>query len=126
MTKQLILALSLAGTSMAVKAEPVVYYCNTQHFAQITEDGVANVKSYPFKMKVDSSRRTVEFRGEVLDGITLNEVDIWDDLVSFNGTTKDGTRTFIFSGEDLSYAGILLGPGVKWHPEGHRSKCDKF
>ena len=128
LTKYLFTALLIAGLPATANAETSVYYCNTQHFAQITDDGVANVKSYPFKMKVDSSRRTVEFKGDVLGGLNLRNVNIWDNGVNFDGSTGNGNQVFVFDSGYLSYTGLIarIGGSVLFYPEGHISKCDKF
>ena len=71
MTKQLLTALLIAGLSATAKAEPVVYQCETISFARITEKGVGNLKSHPFRLFVDlgkpeSTNKKIKVVGEVI------------------------------------------------------------
>lgn len=54
---------------MAAKAEPTVYYCNTTQYAEVTEERVANIRSYAFKLFIDleATPRRVKASGEAVN-----------------------------------------------------------
>lgn len=65
MTKHFLTALLIAGFSVAAKAEPTVYYCNTTAYAQVDASNVSDIRSYPFKLFVDLEQGKVKIAGDV-------------------------------------------------------------
>ena len=55
----------IATTAIFAKAEPSVYFCNTTEFAQVTDDGVGNIKSYPFRLFVDLDQKKIKISGDI-------------------------------------------------------------
>ena len=90
MTKHLLTALLIAGFSVAAKAEPTVYYCNTTEYAQVTGGGVIDVKSYPFKLFVDKAK--VKISGDI-DPIEITSGA--DGTVLPMSLSKDGNDDFL-------------------------------
>ena len=80
MTKQLLTALLIAGLSATAKAKPVAYYCATTANVTVTEKGIVEHQSNPFRLLVDleSKRvkisRDVDFYWEWEDGLGNEQV----------------------------------------------------
>ena len=80
MTKQLLTALLIAGLSATAKAEPVAYYCATTANVTVTEEGVVEHQSNPFRLLVDLAAKRVKVsRGESIsweweDGLRNEQV----------------------------------------------------
>ena len=86
MTKQLLTALLIAGISLTANAELVVYYCNTTSYGQVTNEGVDNIRSYPFKLFIDLEQGKVKISGEIspieiVNGTRFGRVKSWGDEV---------------------------------------------
>ena len=79
---KLLTALLIAGISATAKAEPVAYFCNTTKYAQVTDDEVSKIRSYPFKLLVDLEQGKVKISGEIspieiVDGKFFGRVKPW-------------------------------------------------
>ena len=118
MTKKLLTALLIAGISVTVKAEPVVYYCEMKVFAELTADGeIRRYKNERFPMKVEERR--VSFGG---DGFMSNHSEtLRASFVPSQGFFISEGGTW-FENNILTSSSHSLGESVA----SFVARCDKF
>ena len=136
MTKQLLTALLIAGLLATAKAEPVAYFCNTTQYAEVTDDEVSNIRSYPFKLLVDLEQGKVKISGdispiEIVDGKFFGRVEPWGGdeagLRQDSFFAHDPTIVLDFRDGQLAFTGIgKLTSTDDFIIASYLASCEKF
>ena len=135
MTKQVLIALLITGLSAIAKAEPTVYFCNTVKLAQVTQSEISKVKSYPFRLFIDTVEKRVKGVGEIIsldatDDVLGTNVNFWRarwnyGQNAFFGSTFD--TTFDFRNGVFAYTKIsTIGDEDEFITTSFIARCDEF
>ena len=95
MTKQLLTALLMTGLSATATAEPVAYYCATTANVTVSEKGVVEHQSNPFRLLVDLAAKRVKVSRD------LNFYWEWEDGL---GNEQVGSLEYKAIGDNAFYA----------------------
>ena len=137
MTK-LLTALLIAGLSATAKAEPVVYFCNTIKYSEVTKDEVSNIRSYPFKLFIDTESRRMKVAGELInfeatDNEMFAKVIPWHADYNLGENAFHGFalgKTFDFRSGVFAFSAISTLGGESMGKEmivaSYLAQCDKF
>lgn len=131
---------TLAFTLIAItvnfaKAEPVVYFCNTTNYAQVTDEKVGNIRSYPLKLFVDLEQGKVKISGDVLaieieDGASIGRVRAWRDAAEYGQDAffaHDPSHLLDFQNGQLASTSILkLKDPEEFIISSYLASCEKF
>ena len=138
-TNKLLTTLLVVGLSATARAEPTVYYCNTIKYGEVTKEKVSNIRSYPFKLFVDTEARPVKVKvaGETInfeatDGVRFANVTLWNSERNFGENAFYGNKLssiFDFRGGIFAYTAIIsMGKefGKEMVISSYQARCDKF
>ena len=108
MTKQLLTALLIAGSSATAKAEPVVYYCDTVQQSVIQKSRTVVLPAQRFKLFVDLKIKKIKIAGTLLDDHEVS--DGGDDKVTALFT--NGPNEYNFYGRISTIAAFAFQNGL--------------